>query len=298
MGESSHRQFTVGDNTRTSVSVTLWGKAAETTRDWPVGGIVALKGVKLGDFGGISLSGGAQTGLELMPDLQEAVQLKTWLDSPEGLNCSYHPLTSGRGPRRDAGDGHGGQNANVQNQPAKWLTFAEANKITDPAACQPFWAYATVQGIKHDANSQWTYPACPKCNKKMVQQAGGGADGWECHNEKCRYQGAPQRRYTLQVSLLDHTGIVYTTAFSDTGEKFLKSTAPDLYALHEAGQMTPLEHRFQDALMRTWKVKLQPKFETYMERQKLKIGLVEAEPVDFAESTKFLLDRLTILENS
>lgn len=293
VGESSHRVLVVGDSSKTTVSVTLWGRAAEATQGWAVGNIVAMKGLKIGDYGGISMSAGGTSVLEVSPGVPEAATLHAWLESAEGINCAWHALTSGRGPRQNAGDGQGA-NANVQHQPAKWMTFAEANKIADSASLAPFWAYATVQLIKHDQQSNWTYPACPKCNKKMMEQN----NEWDCLNEKCRHRGMPVRRYTMQVALLDHTGQIYTTAFQETGEKILGATAQDMYGLLAAGRTTELDHYFQNALMRTWKVKIAPKFETYQERQRLKMNLVELEAVNYGEAAKFLLDRLSVLESS
>jgi replication factor A1 len=65
------------DQSGQSVRLTLWGKQAENFSDesQPV---VAFKGVKVGDFGGRSLSMFSSATMSVNPDIPEAHGLRGW----------------------------------------------------------------------------------------------------------------------------------------------------------------------------------------------------------------------------
>lgn len=288
-GPTSHRNLILGDNSKASVQLALWGTQAENSKDWVPGSILAVKSAKITDFSTLSLSVFSTSTLEINPSLAEALTLRTWYDSPEGQSTQWQALSTGR-MRRD-----GDANMNVQHQPPRWMTFAEAAKLQQGQDLSPFYSYAYLTSAKRDAPSGWTYTACPKCNKKMQK----AHDHWECPSEKCLHHAPePVRRYTLQVAFQDFSGTLYTTAFNEAGERLLGNTATELHDLQEAGRTAELDFRFQDALFRLWKVKVNPKFDEYQQRQRLKFTLLDVEHVQFAEATKFFTDRAQLLQNS
>jgi len=71
------RDIQLVDQSGQSVRLTLWGKQAETftADDDP---IIAFKGVKVGDFGGRSLSMFSSATMAVNPDIPEAYQLRGW----------------------------------------------------------------------------------------------------------------------------------------------------------------------------------------------------------------------------
>jgi replication factor A1 len=73
----SKRDITLVDQSCQSVRLTLWGKQAESfdAKDSPV---VAFKGVKVGDFGGRSLSMFSSATMTFNPDITEAHSLRGW----------------------------------------------------------------------------------------------------------------------------------------------------------------------------------------------------------------------------
>ena len=62
------------------VSLTIWGAEAEGF-DGSTCPVIALKGCKVSDFGGRSLSTQFSTLMNLDPDIPEAHQLRGWFDS-------------------------------------------------------------------------------------------------------------------------------------------------------------------------------------------------------------------------
>lgn len=73
----SKRDITLVDQSGQSVRLTLWGKQAESFEhtNEPV---IAFKGVKVGDFGGRSLSMFSSATMSTEPDIPEAHQLRGW----------------------------------------------------------------------------------------------------------------------------------------------------------------------------------------------------------------------------
>jgi replication factor A1 len=71
------RDIQLVDQSGQSVRLTLWGKQAETFNheDQPV---IAFKGVKVGDFGGRSLSMFSSATMSVNPDIAEAHALRGW----------------------------------------------------------------------------------------------------------------------------------------------------------------------------------------------------------------------------
>ena len=71
------RDIQLVDQTGWAVRLTLWGKQAESfaADDKP---IIAFKGVKVGDFGGRSLSMFSSATMTVNPDINEAHALRGW----------------------------------------------------------------------------------------------------------------------------------------------------------------------------------------------------------------------------
>jgi replication factor A1 len=92
------RDLVLVDQTLSEVKLTLWGdKAASQAIDWLSSPIVAFKGVKIGDFGGRSLSSVASTSIQVTPDVQEGQQLYRWLSQSNGVVPVGASLTSSGG---------------------------------------------------------------------------------------------------------------------------------------------------------------------------------------------------------
>ena len=82
------REIVLVDTSEAEVSLTLWGNTA--TSFSAVGNpIVAVKGAKVSDFNGVSLSGGD---LQVNPDMDLAHELKGWWES-EGYKVNTSSIT-------------------------------------------------------------------------------------------------------------------------------------------------------------------------------------------------------------
>ena len=94
------RDLTVVDcsgpsGTAMSVRLTLWGENAQMADDtFMAGTLLAAKGMKIGEWGGRSLSAGRGCTLLFNPDLPEAHKLKAWYDDG-GSSAAVTALTTG-----------------------------------------------------------------------------------------------------------------------------------------------------------------------------------------------------------
>ena len=107
--EITKRDIQVVDQSAVAVNVTLWGEDAKKF-DWQGFPVMALKGARVSDFGGRSLSVSGGTSMLMNPDSKEAHLLRGWWES-EGRNLSYSSF-----------QGEGGAGG---NQSTNWKTFQQ-----------------------------------------------------------------------------------------------------------------------------------------------------------------------------
>lgn len=73
------RELTLVDDSGSEVRLTLWGdKAVSEQYGWHNTPVVAFKGLKIGDFGGRSLSAGQSTSIQESPEIPEGHALYQW----------------------------------------------------------------------------------------------------------------------------------------------------------------------------------------------------------------------------
>ncbi|KAL1260826.1 hypothetical protein QQF64_008653, partial [Cirrhinus molitorella] len=108
--EVSKRNIQLMDISGKVIQLTMWGNDAETF-DGSGQPILAIKGARLSDFGGRSLSTLYSSTVMINPDIPEAYKLRGWYDK-EGHAMDGQSMTELRGP------GGGGGNTN-------WKTLAE-----------------------------------------------------------------------------------------------------------------------------------------------------------------------------
>jgi replication factor A1 len=206
------RDITLVDRSGFAVRCTLWGKQAENF-DGSNHPVIGIKGAKIGDYGGRTLSLGFDAVMQLNPDVQEAHTLRGWFDA-NGMNSDFKTFSSG--PET---------NASSMGSKLKTISQVTDEKLGMGEKPDYFDLCATISHIRQE--NCW-YPACPteKCNKKVTEMN----MEWRC--EKCdRSFPAPNYRYILSLSVSDYTGQLWLQAFNDTAEIILKKTANELYQI-------------------------------------------------------------------
>merc|ERR1719215_732842 len=79
--ELTKRDLTLVDESLTSVTCTLWAERAAGVDDSMLDTVVAIKGVRVGDYGGRSLSTLNSSHIEMNPDVPEAHKMTAWWSS-------------------------------------------------------------------------------------------------------------------------------------------------------------------------------------------------------------------------
>ena len=243
------RELTLVDNTNFSVRLTLWGNVA-TSFDAPLESVLALKGVKVSDFGGKSLSLLSSGTLSINPDVNEAHVLKGWYEA-EGKNDEYTTHAAAAGTM---GDASGRQNAYKEINDVKEENLGMSEKP------DYFTVKATIIAMKHENLS---YPAClsSDCNKKVIEIEG---EGWRC--EKCeKTWPKPEYRYIMTINVADHTAQMWLNCFDETGRTIFGISADQLMELKENDADTNI---YQDTIGQAWIFKCRARMDNYADQQR------------------------------
>ncbi|KAF9261402.1 replication factor-A protein 1 [Marasmius fiardii PR-910] len=270
------RDLTLVDKSGYATRFTMWGKFAENfvaEHDNPV---LAIKGARVGDFGGRNLSTINSTQVLQNPELPEAFALRGWYDN-QGSEQSFQSHTNAGSGNRTGGGFN--RNAAIPLSEVKEFVLGESEKP------QFFSSRATVMHIRTD---NIAYPACstPQCNKKVVQNG----DSWGC--EKCQKSyDEPQWRFIIAMAVSDWTGQEWFQGFNDVGEMIFGKTGNEVVAIREND-----EAEFNTLLARsighTYNFFCRAKTENFNDTPRVRKGVVRIQKLDYAEESKHLVELL------
>ncbi|KAG0725250.1 Replication protein A DNA-binding subunit [Chionoecetes opilio] len=262
--ELTKRDLSLVDTTAREVRLTLWGTQAETF-DGSQQPVLAVKGVKLSEFNGRSISVLSSSCVQINPDIREAHMLKGWFDN--GGNVAETINLSSRGGSQGFGSGI-------------YKLFVEAQQSTGADKPEYFCVNGTVVMVRKD-NSMYT--ACPKegCNKKVVDQSNGM---YRC--EKCdQTYDTFQWRIMLGLCVADISDSQWITIFQDQAEQLLNTTSNELGALKETNK-EDFEKIMDSVLFKNYNFKLRCKIETYNGESRWKgtaVNLSDVEPKEHSQ---------------
>ncbi|XP_022901411.1 replication protein A 70 kDa DNA-binding subunit [Onthophagus taurus] len=270
--ELKKREVTLVDTTNTGVSLTLWGADAEKFEDTS-NPIVALKGVKVGEFGGgknISLIGGSI--MRVNPDIPEAHKLRGWFDN-DGMGLEVNNISARTG---------GG------NFQTEWMNLRAVKEagLGRSERGDYYQVKATVILLRSD---KMLYKACANegCNKKVVDLENGM---FRC--EKCARE-YPGFKYRLlgSANISDWSGNQWISMFSSEVEKIIGATA------EEAGNavqmdMNALAEIGNKANFKQFVFKCRAKYESYNDETRLKTVAVRVDTINYKEYNNHLITRI------
>jgi replication factor A1 len=169
------RDLQLIDDSGFEIKLTLWGDKAAQEQNWISQPIVAIKGVKIGDYGGRSLS--TLNSSAIFYDysvLSEYHVLMSWKNQfpPGGVQVGNSYSTASAGP--------GGAGGNESFDKRKTMASIKDEAMGLGEKPDYIVLKGSVVYIKHD-NDPW-YTACPtdQCNKKVTENM---SNDWFC--EKC-----------------------------------------------------------------------------------------------------------------
>jgi len=268
----------VCDASNSEVLVTLWGSTAEKFQGdgHPV---LAIKGAKVSDYNGVTLSGGD---VLLNPDMEPAMKLRSWWQEA-GSTATFNSLTV-QGQRGGTG-GAGGVDG------LKSLAEVKLENLGYNSDRGEY--YSCLGTITYFTKDKSLYKACPNqvdgrdCNKK-IQENGDGS--YRC--EKCSMNlNNFKWRLLLSMNIGDYSEGVWGTCFQETAEKILGMSSEEVGNLSEQD-----EERFNDvfaeASFKTYNFRMRAKADTYNDETRVKHTIVDATELDFGKINKMLIKEI------
>uniref|UniRef100_A0A674MVP2 Replication protein A subunit n=1 Tax=Takifugu rubripes TaxID=31033 RepID=A0A674MVP2_TAKRU len=267
--EMSKRTLHLIDISGKLVTVTLWGEEAEKF-DGSGEPIIAIKGAKLSDFGGCSLSASFSSTLMVNPDIPEAHKLRGWYDK-EGHSMEGQSLTEMR-------SGGGGGNTNW-----KTLTDVKTEHLGHGEKADYYTCIATIVYLRKE---NCLYQACPSqdCNKKVVDQQNGMFRCEKCDKEFPNFK----YRLILSANIADYGDNQWVTCFQESAEAILGQNAAYLGQLKESNEAA-FDEVFQQANFNSFIFRSRVKLETYNDESRIKATVMEVKPVDHKDYSKRLI---------
>uniref|UniRef100_A0A671UEZ6 Replication protein A subunit n=1 Tax=Sparus aurata TaxID=8175 RepID=A0A671UEZ6_SPAAU len=302
--EVSKRTLNLMDMSGKLVTVTLWGEEAEKF-DGSGQPIVAVKGAKLSDFGGRSLSASFSSTVMINPDIPEAYKLRVqgrmndmlmlhccilallfcsvllnkwfynWslcdLYDKEGHTMEGESLTEMKG-------GSGGGNTN-------WKTLSDV-KTEHLGHGDKADYYTCIATIVYLRKENCLYQACPSqdCNKKVVDQQNGMFRCEKCDKEFPNFK----YRLILSANIADYGDNQWVTCFQESAEAILGQNAAYLGQLKDSNEAA-FDEVFQQANFNTFVFRSRVKLETYNDESRIKATVMEVKPVDHKDYSKRLI---------
>ncbi|KAI0372965.1 replication factor-a protein [Pilatotrama ljubarskyi] len=268
------RELTVVDNSGFSVRVTLWGKQAEqyAAMDHPV---IAIKGAKVGDFQGRSLSLLSSSSLHIDPDIPEAHHLRGWYDAA-GSEQTYQSHTNAT---------PGGGGVSFDRAEIRSLNEVKTSELGMSDRVDTFSSRATIMHIKSD---NIAYPACPSqgCGKKVLQMG----DSWRC--EKCdKSYPKPEYRYIVPMAVADYSGQAWFQGFNEIGRVIFGMSADELVAIKENDD-TKFNHVLENAIGTTYNFACRARQDNYNDQTRVRYGISRILPLDYHEEAAYLANLL------
>ncbi|KAM8818268.1 replication protein A 70 kDa DNA-binding subunit isoform 2-T2 [Rhynchonycteris naso] len=271
--EVSKRNIYLMDMTGKVVSAALWGEDADKF-DGSRQPVMAIKGARVSDFGGRSLSVLSSSTIIVNPDISEAYKLRGWFDSEgQALDAvSISDLKSG---------GLAGSNTN-------WKTLYEvkSENLGQGDKADYFSSVATVVYLRKE-NSM--YQACPSqdCNKKVIDQQNGLYRCEKCDREFPNFK----YRMILSVNIADFQENQWVTCFQESAEAILGQSTAYIGELKEKNEQA-FEEIFQNANFRSFVFKIRVKLETYNDESRIKATVMDVKPVDYREYSRRLITNI------
>ncbi|PWA01780.1 hypothetical protein BB558_002098 [Smittium angustum] len=268
------RELTISDDSLYSVRLTLWGSHAENyaLNDNP---IIAFVAVRVGDFGGRSLSMMSASSMIPNPDLPEAYRLRSWYDT-EGKSANFNTFNS---------SGVAGA-PNLRNEQLKTVAQVRDEALGMGDGVDYYTLDSTILYIRQE---NIAYPACPSesCNKKVIQEN----DQWRCENCQRSYP-APEYRYIISINVSDHTGNLWLQCFNETAIQILGVTANELYPLYETNR-EEYDSKIAKANFSKFRFRCRAKNEIYNDTARVRHSVTGISRINYAEDSTRLFNLIS-----
>ena len=286
--ELKKRSITVTDQSLTSIELTMWNELAEKYNEIELSGnpVLAVKSVKVSDFGGRSLGTTFQSQIFVNPDRPESGRLRSWYTST-GNSATYENITKSN-KSGELGSNGITRNTNERRQ----LSCVQDEHLGFKATPDYITTRACVTVVRGDPDKLPWYSACPsaECNKK-VTDSGNGL--WRC--EKCN-KDYPQcvPRYILSVLIADSSSGIWLLLFNEHAEKLLGYKASQLNELVINGQHDEFKRVLTAAQYKSFIFKFRCKADMQNDENRLRCQAVSIDDINYVQESKLLIDEIEL----
>jgi len=269
------RLVTLTDRSEKSIGLTLWGDLAQNLITTAEGNPILLcKGVRRGDFQGVSLDSLRSSFFERNPALDEAFALKGWYDAI-GKSVTIESVNSMAG-------GGIGLNDTERLTIKEGIELKEKDQVSDPKG-MVFTIRAVLMMIKKDRDL-W-YPADPDTSKKLVPSSTGK---WRNEMTSKEYDD-PNYRYVLNVNAQDHTGTIWLSFFDEAAQTIIGKSATEMSDLQEFRE-NEYERLLEAPLLKPYVLRVRAKQDTWQDEVRVKYQVLKASPVDFGPESRIVME--------
>ena len=279
---------TLLDDSGVEISLTLWGeKAVSADREYAGQPIVAFKSLRLGDYGGRSLSSSFNASMTKEPrNLPEVMQLKSWWQRTGGSVSKS--LSTGGGSRGDS----------FENR--KYISSIKDEQLGYQE--KPDWISikSTVNFIKKDKEGGPWYTACPNAgepckNRFKVTQT---TDG-NYHCDRCNQTfNHCVRRFIFSATITDDTSTTWVSFFDEQARQLLgeEHTADDINKkCFENYDQDLFDSIFNKAQFTDWIIKCKVKQEMVGDENRVKSSVYTLTKMDYVSESRNLLSAIEAL---
>ncbi|CAF1322117.1 unnamed protein product [Adineta steineri] len=274
--EFNKRELLLVDE-KASIAVTLWGQQAEEFNG-SSNPVLALKGVKIGDFGGRSLSCFNSTLICLEPsDTPRTAELRAWYDT-EGKSMDLPDLSKGS----DGG-----------NRQASFKTLSQATNDGTGTNDKP--DYINVKGICTLIKKESVvYMMCPeeRCGKKVIDENNGTYRCEKCNKSYTNFKWA----YMVSAEITDNTGSQWINVFHHEAETLLGITAEE-FGKHKLNQNESIiEDLIKNAMNRERIFRLRVKVDHFNDERKIRFTCVNVSDIDWSSHGQRIIEEIKQME--
>ncbi|XP_076911309.1 replication protein A 70 kDa DNA-binding subunit B-like isoform X4 [Bidens hawaiensis] len=278
------RDITIADDTMKSMIVSLWGPLATGIGSklldmFDASPIVAIKSLRVSDFGGLTLSTITKTIIEINPNSHESQKLKTWYAS-EGSVATFESVGSTFRP------GH------TNDAPSMYSDRVGLEYITNnPSLGESTPVYYTTRAcmsfIKDD--QAMYYRTCKTCNKKLTVNVGSAYSFLICR----KTQTDPNFRYVVSAKFSDASGEAWMSLFADEAETIIGCSAADLDIMKSKPDGSAYQTQLKKAkwVPHVFRVMVALRAYNNDRRQRITVKIVSL--VDYAGESKYLLNEIS-----
>jgi replication factor A1 len=268
---TQRRRIQVCDESEHRGELTFWGGEAVAFPEG-AGCVLSVKDARVSSFNGRSLSASASSTVSIDPEIPEAAALREWAQS--GIDFASLPNIS-------AGS----------NFTTPYAYLAQINEQQLGTHEKPDYITAYVMCADVPVGHRMYYQACPNpaCKFKGFSNRIPGDNSFVC--DRCHQTIArPKLRYNFSVKLADFSGSVQAGVLGDDalGAQFTGVGVDEWVCETNDGQD---EHIASSAVRKHYfqplQVKCRVKTDVYNEISRVKVSLINATKVAFAEGARF-----------